>query len=305
MKICVLGGGGTLGSAAAYTLAEHELAEEIVLLDTSENLARCHAIDINHAMAWHSTTQVRVGGQADLAGAGIVLCCAGAPRVAAASRLQYLNAGAAIIRELVADLDRYCPDAVIITATNPIDTMNALLHRHSRRPRERLLGYNRNDTSRFRWLVARDFGVPVTEVEAFVMGEHGDSQVPIFSRVRINGKPLEISPEQKDSMRAGIDYFWREWQELRVPRTPGWTSAQGFRDLVEAIVTDSGRLQPASINLEGEYGHTGISIGVPCRLGAGGMKEVARWELAPDERAAFDASVEKMREVLASLEEGS
>lgn len=306
LRIGIIGGGGTVGSAAAFRLAALDLADEIVLVDAREHMARSHAMDLEQAASELGSTRVGAGTWTDLAGCGVVVLSASLPERNVASRDEYLRGNVSIVREAAAHLAAECPDAVVIVATNPVDVFTTVLARLGGRPTRSVLGYSWNDTLRMRWAVARILGEPVADVGATVIGEHGDLQVPLFDRITLRGKPVALSLEQEREAEEAVRSWFATYQGLQSGRTSGWTSAIGIARLVAAIVHGSAELLPVSAFLEGEYGVSGISLGVPARLGPGGVEEVVELRLDRSQMEAFRAAATKVGrlvdEVSAALE---
>jgi malate dehydrogenase len=209
--------------------------------------------------------------------------------------MEMLPKNIAIVRETALKIRQHCPSAIVITATNPVDPLNYAAWRAGGFDRHRLLGYTINDSFRFRELVARAKGAKVCQVEATVIGEHGSSQVPVFSSVRVDGRPVTFSEDEKRAIIAEIPAILLRYEELQAGRTAGWTCAVGLHSMVRAIRDDTGEVFPCSVVLDGEYGRRGISMAVPVVLGREGAREIQEWDLTPDERVRFEraASVQE------------
>jgi malate dehydrogenase len=185
--------------------------------------------------------------------------------------------------------------------TNPVDVLVYLMHRIFWIPRNKIIGMNRNDTSRLKWAVANTFSVPATDVEGYVLGEHGDSQVHVMSQVRVRGEKLTLSAEQKEQIRSSALEFLPRWLKLQPGRTAGWSTAESAGDIFLSMVSGDGRVWVCSTPLEGEYGLRDVSLGVPVRLGPEGVREIVQLDLEPDEREGLHTSAEKIR---GKIEEG-
>jgi malate dehydrogenase len=299
VKVTIVGGSGVVGSTAAYRLAQDGKVSEIVLMDVRRNLAEAHALDIGQSVVHRSNVHVRVGELKDTKDSDIIFVSAGvAKKDVEISRRDYLTLNLPLIRDVVAPLLKESPSAVWIIASSPVDPLVYLVHRYFSIPRERVIGLNRNDTSRFRWAIARVVGIPVTRVEGFVLGEHGESQVPVFSSIRIDGRPFFLSESQKSSIKAEMDGFFVTWNSLSAGRTAGWTSAESVGDIVSSIVSGGGTLWPCSTSLEGEYGFSNVSIGVPVKLGPKGVEQIVELPLDTAERNALEASVDSIKTMI-------
>ena len=210
MKITIMGGGGVVGSSAAFRIAQEGLASEIVLVDARENMAKAHALDIEQAVVHRSTTQVKAGGIEETKDSNVVLIAVGVLGLSASqpSRLSQFEDNIAILKDLMKPLISYSPSALWMMATVPLDPIIYLFHKHFSIPRQKMIGVNRNDTSRFRWAIGKILSVPAPSVEAFVLGEHGETQVPLFSSIRIRGERISLTPEQVEQIRnQGMDCY--------------------------------------------------------------------------------------------------
>jgi malate/lactate dehydrogenase len=196
-----------------------------------------------------------------------------------------LRANLSLLRDTLRKIDTYCPEAIVITATNPVDSINLGLSLMSTKlGRTRLLGYDLNDSLRFQQAVAEELGKKSTEVEALALGEHAEALALIFSSVRLNERPVTISDEAKERLKLEVPKMLRSFVELGIHRTAGWTSASGMSQMVESIVNDSRKVFPCSAVLEGEYGYKGISMGVPVVLGREGISRVIELDLSQEEQ---------------------
>jgi malate dehydrogenase len=283
MKISIFGAAGYVGSNIAAMLALHGLGDELVLVDPLKpNIVTHLAMDVGTAV--ENEVTVRAGEYDSIGGSGIVIIAAGAAHGMMLSRMDVLPYNLPIIRDIAGEIKKSCPDAVVITATNPVDPLNYAIYRLTGFDRRRFLGYSANDTVRFRMMVAQALGCQAGDVEGVVLGEHGESQVLLFSSVRIKGKPVEIDSATRQKIRSLIPDILRHYEELKTGRTPGVSSAVGIKKMVEAIINDTRGTFTGSAVLDGEYGQRNISMGVPVVLGRGGIIEIKEPTLAPDEQ---------------------
>ncbi len=294
MKIAIFGAAGVVGSAAAFHIAVSGLADEMVLVGRRENVIEHHALDLSTAVSALGV-KVKAGTYEDIAGSHLVINAAGIHQDITADRTEMLAKNVVLVRDIALQIREHCPDAVVITATNPIDALNYATWRAGGFDRRRLIGYSLNDSLRFREYVARAKGVEVGQVEGWVIGEHGFTQVPLFSTVRIDGRSLSLSEEEKQSIRGESPAFFKRFEELKAGRTAGWTCAIGLAAITRAIVKNTGEILTGSAVLEGEYGQQELSMGVPLRLGRNGIQEILEWDLAPDEQTALERSAEHLR----------
>ena len=299
MKVSIIGGSGVVGSSTGYRLAQDGHVDEIVLIDIRTNLAEAHALDIEQAVVHRATTHVRAGEIEDTKDSDVIILAASVPRHSFEhSRREYLAENLPLVFDMVNPIHARSPSALWMVATLPVDPLVYLIHRTFSISRDKLIGLNRNDTSRFRWAIGRTLSIPTTAVEAFVLGEHGETQVPIFSRIRIHGEPVSLNSDQITQIRSEISGFFLKWNKLQPGRTAGWTTAESIGDIVSSMVSGDGRIWACATCLEGEYGLREVSLGVPIRLSFGGVKEIVEFDLNPAERKAFQTSAASIQEMI-------
>lgn len=284
MKVAIIGGGGTLGSCTAYTLALKGLADELLLLDVNHNLALAHFMDITTAIVGIQNTEIRVGHDEDLKHSDIVIVVAGVPHASVPSHLEMLRANLSLLQDTTQKIGTSCPGAIVIIATNPVDSVNLGMFLMTRLSRTQILGYDLNDSLRFQQAVAMELGRRSTEVEALALGEHVETLALIFSSVRVNKQPVAFSGEAKERIKTGVPKMLKSYTDLGIHRTAGWTSASGISQMVESIVKNSKKVFPCSAVLEGEYGYKGISMGVPVVLGKEGISRIVELDLSQEEQ---------------------
>jgi malate dehydrogenase len=302
VKVTVIGAAGSVGAPTAFYLAVSGLAAEIVLIDMRPNVVQQHAMDMSTA-ASALDVSVKAGGYEDLAGSDVVINAAGVPQGLIADRMEMLPKNISLVRDIAQKIKERCPGAIVLTATNPVDPLNYATWRAGGFDRHRVLGYTINDSFRFRELVARAKVVKVGQVEATVLGEHGSSQVPVFSAVRVDGRPVAFTQDEKRDILLEIPNILRRYEELETGRTAGWTCAVGMAAMVRAIRDDAGEVFPCSVVLDGEYGQRSLSMAVPVVLGREGVGEIKEWELAPDEQAGLERSANVLSAAARKVEE--
>jgi malate dehydrogenase len=300
VKVAITGGAGGVGSSVAFNLLLAAHPYEVLLFDNRPNMVTSHTMDFEQVLEQGASGSVRAGAEGELAEADLVIAAGAAPLTVNTSRMVYLADNAAIAGALLDQLPAGWP-GILILVTNPVDPLCTWARERSGIPRERLLGYTLNDSLRLRTAIGAELGVEPGRVEAWVIGEHGDESVALFERVLLDGEPVVLDADQ----RARVIEFIRSWYTRHVAldsgRSSTWTSGLGLARMVEAIRADSGELWPASVVLEGEYGIEGASLGVPVRLGRGGVAELPEWDLEPDESAALRAGAETVRTAAAAI----
>ena len=260
---------------------------DVVVLDRRPEKVASHVMDLELVLGLGGDRSVVAGGWDDLTDAQVLVVCAATALTANTSRSVYFEANAAIVDAIAARLSGW--HGVVIMVTNPVDPLCARLAR-ALGDRRRVMGYTLNDSLRLRTAIAASLGVGAADVEAWVLGEHGDRAVPIFSRVLVRGARVDLDA----SVRGAASDFVRTWYRRHVAldsgRSSTWTSGAGVASMVAAICSGSGEPWVASVLLEGEYGMDGVALGVPVRLEPGGVVSVEEWDLAPDELAAMRAA---------------
>ena len=295
MKITVIGASGSVGAPAVFYLAVNKLADEIVMIGgRKQNVLQQHAIDIGTA-ASAKDVLIRAGDYGDMEGSDIVINAAGAPQGLIADRMEMLPKNIELLKPMAAQIKQYCPDAFVITATNPVDPLNYATFLAGGFDRKKLIGYSLNDSFRFREALANAYHVKVSQVDGLVIGEHGSTQVLLFSTARINGEKITVSEEIKASIRSGIPNILKRLEELQAGRTAGWTCAVGLAMIVRAVVENSGAVIPCSVVLDGEYGQRDLSMSVPVRLGKEGVAEILEYDLAADEQEGVAKTVAALK----------
>lgn len=306
MKIAIIGT-GMVGAHAAYAVVLTRSASEIVLVDVNQAAAQAHAEDILHATPFAAPTRVRAGGYADLAGSGVVLLCCGVGQKPGETRLQLLERNAAIFRNVVAEVLRSAPDAILVVASNPVDVMTELVRRLAGLPEGRVLGSGTMlDSARFRTLIGEHLGVSPLSVHGYVLGEHGDSEVLAWSTVDIGGIPLAEFARQSgrpidDAVRARIDAGVRK-AAYRIIAGKGHT-AQGIGAALARIVRVIRDDEHAVLALSGPVtlADGPATLAMPRVLGRTGIAQALIPPLAADEAAALHASAAVLRSALAGV----
>ncbi len=303
MKISFIGT-GRLGSIIAYTTVLRRLADEVVMVDIIEPLAQGQANDLRHAMEYKADMSIRKGGYEDIRDSDIVVVTAGKPRAPGMTRLDLLGANAPTMRSVAENVGKLAPSSVMINLSNPMDVLNYVAYKYSGFERTRVIGSGGMlDTVRFRTALSDFLTVPANRIEAYVLGEHGDSQVPVWSKVTTDGEARTFEDEEKRKIREQI-------KEVAINIIGGkqateFGPANCTADMIQAIAEDSDQLIPSSIVVKGEYELKNVSIGMPVVLGDGGVKEILEWDLdaaeLADMRASGDILVSAREEALKIL----
>lgn len=295
MKISVLGAAGSIGAPVSFNIAVSGLAEELLMVDvTNLNVLEHHALDIQTAASFHNVT-VKTGGYEDLTGSDIIINAAGAHRALNTDRRKKLQDQTHFVSDIAIKIKSFCPEAIVITAVNPVDAMNYATYLAGNFDRRKLIGYSINDSIRFRETLAQVLNEKPDQVDALVLGEHGSTQVPLFSSVKVGEKSVDIPDTEKRRIRSGMFDMIKKFESLKAGRTAGWTCATGFTMIIRAIVRQQKVVLPCSVVLDGEYGQSNISMSVPVILERDGVKEILEYDLASDERKGFKNTVETLQ----------
>ena len=304
-KITVVGA-GHVGEVCAQRLAEKELAGEVVLIDIIEGIPQGKGLD-----QWQSAPvegfDTRVVGTNDYGpaeGSDLFIVTAGIARKPGMSRDDLLRTNASIVSSVGEEIARVAPESIVIVVSNPLDVMAYVMKETTGFPRERVVGMaGILDTARFRAFIAVELDVSVEDIQAMVLGGHGDTMVPLISYTSVSGIPVSrlIPPGRLDAIVERTRNGGAEIVAYLKTGSAYYAPSAAAVQMAEAIVRNKRRILPAAACLEGEYGQEGIYLGVPCKLGAGGLHEVLELELNEDEAAALARSAEHVRSTIGRL----
>ena len=303
MKITIIGAAGSVGAPAAFYIGASGLVDEILMIGGKrQNVLKQHAMDISTAVSGKDI-RVITGNFEDMAGSAIVINAAGAPQGLITDRMEMLPQNIPLIQHIASQIRQYCPEAFVITVTNPVDPLNYATYLAGGFDRRQVIGYSINDSYRFRHMLAAAYGVKTSQVDGTVIGEHGSTQVLLFSTTRIDGEPVQTSEEVKQSIRAEVPHILRHYEELQAGRTAGWTCAVGLAAITRAVVENRGETIPCSVVLDGEYGLRELSMSVPAVIDRQGVRKVIELALAPDEWEGVKITTETLRKAMKVVEE--
>ena len=302
MKVTIIGGAGTLGSCAAFNIAVQKLADEILLVDPWENMLKAHWMDLTTAAAGHDIS-VHRGPFEDITGSDVIVITSGAPSGMTSSRSELITGNLPIIKDNAEKIREFCPEAIVITETNPVDPLNYAAYLVNRNAgRRKFIGYTLNDTIRFRMWAAEALGVKPSRVQGFVIGEHGHSQVMLFSSLRVDGKTVQLDEASKKRIQALPPQTLHDYEALQPKRTAGWTSAVGTAAIINAIKNNTQEIFPCSAVLDGEYGVHDLSMTIPAVIGREGIHDIKILELADDEQPALENTVKVLSPLMRHVE---
>jgi malate dehydrogenase len=304
-KITVVGA-GNVGGTTAQRLAEKN-EYEVVLVDIVEGVPQGKALDITQAgpVCGYSTRVVGTNGYDETAGSSVAIITSGIPRKPGMSRDELLTTNAKIVRSVVSDLVSRSPNVILILVTNPLDAMVHVARRISGLPKSRVLGMaGVLDSARMRSFIATELNVPGSDVDAMVLGGHGDTMVPLSRYTTVKGKPVSelLSKERLDGIVKRTREGGAEIVGLLKTGSAFYAPSASAVDMVEAIVKDQKRVLPCAVLCEGEYGLKDVVVGVPVRLGRGGAEQVVEYELTAEEQAGLENSARAVRELCATVD---
>ncbi|MCN0177615.1 malate dehydrogenase [Salinispora arenicola] len=304
-KVTVVGA-GFYGSTTAQRLAEYDVFDTVVITDIVEGKPAGLALDLNQSRAIEGfetkllgvTTGPNGEGYEAIEGSDVVVVTAGLPRKPGMSRMDLLETNAKIVRQVAENVAKYAPNAVVIVVSNPLDEMTALAQIATQFPHNRVLGQaGMLDTARFTNFVAEALGVPVTSVRTLTLGSHGDTMVPVPSKSSVSGKPLrEVMPaEQIEDLVVKTRNGGAEVVALLKTGSAYYAPSAAAARMAKAVAEDSGEVMPVCAWVDGEYGISGVYLGVEAEIGAQGVRRVVETDLDADELAALKEAAEAVR----------
>jgi malate dehydrogenase len=302
-KVTVIGA-GNVGATAAQEIARRDYAD-VVLVDIKEGLPQGKALDLNEAapVLGYEPAIVGTNGYEETEGSDIIVLTAGVPRTGDMSRDDLITTNEGIVAAVTREAVQRSSDAVLIVVSNPLDAMCHVAKDFCGWTRERVFGMaGILDTARFRTFIAWETGASPKDVQTIVLGGHGDQMVPIVSATTVGGVPLRKLVSD-DRIEAIVERTRKGGGEIvKLLGTSAWYApGAAVAQMVDAVALDQKRVLPCTAYLEGEYGIDGLYIGVPVKLGAGGIEEIVELELTDDERAELARSADAVREVVGVL----
>ncbi|GGQ65935.1 malate dehydrogenase [Couchioplanes azureus] len=304
-KVTVVGA-GFYGSTTAQRLAEYDIFETVVLTDIIEGKPEGLALDLNQSRPVEgfetkvigATTGPNGEGYEAIEGSDVVVITAGLPRKPGMSRMDLLGVNAKIVRQVSENVAKYAPNAVVIVVSNPLDEMTALAQIATQFPKNRVLGQaGMLDSARFTNFVAEELKVPVASVKTLTLGSHGDTMVPVPSKSSVNGKPLtELLPADKvEELVTRTRNGGAEVVALLKTGSAYYAPSAAAARMAKAVAEDSGAVMPVCAWVDGEYGISGVYLGVEAEIGATGVRRVVETDLTESELAGLKEAAEAVR----------
>jgi malate dehydrogenase len=301
--ICIIGA-GKVGSAAAFNILRYRIGD-VVLIDVVENLAEGEALDMMQA-APAIEFDGKIKGTSDFSemrGSELVIVTAGQARAPGMSRIDLMNKNAKIVRALVKEVVKYAPDCKLMMVANPVDIMTYIAYKESGFERNRVFGMgNILDTLRFRSYIALELNVSREDIRALVIGEHGDSMVPLVEYASVSGIPITKLLTKKQIERITNSTITSGADVIRLKGSTTHAPATVIAIMADAILRGRNRVMSVSACLQGEYGYSNLSIGVPVVLGKNGVEKILELELKSETRKLFGKAAKTIKEAIDKLE---
>jgi L-lactate dehydrogenase len=306
MKVTIIGGGGRVGSCAAFALQCAGLVSEIQILDANQALAEGEALDLLHGAAFAADQRIYGGDYKRAADSDLFLITAGLRRKPDESRLDLINRNVALFVQILESLKSagVRPQAHVFVVSNPVDILTQLAVQRLGLPPKQVYGLGTMlDTARFSSLIADELKLPATQVKALILGEHGDSMVPIWSSAAVNGLPLAGLPECSAGFQNAV--FERTKgsgaEVIKKKGGAGWAVAIAICEVIHAVLLNKHALLPVSSLLQGTYDIRGVCLSVPTRVGRGGIESQVEIKLWPKELLGLQQSARALQETLAKV----
>jgi len=300
LKISIIGAGNVGGSVAQRLVEKNRY--DVVLVDIVEGLPQGKALDLaqGNAVGGGNGSILGTNGYDETADSSVVVIVSGMPRKPGMSRDELLEINAKIIQSVVQQVVERSPSAILVIVTNPLDAMTYVAHRVSQFPKQRVIGMaGILDSARFRTFIAQELKVSVENVQTLVLGGHGDFMVPLVRYTTVAGCPLGqwMSQEKVNALVKRTREGGAEILHLLKTGSAFYAPSASIVEMVEAIINDQKKILPCAALCEGEYGLNGLFMGVPVKLGAGGVEEIVVFDLTPEERAALETSAASVRKL--------
>lgn len=300
----VLIGAGDVGIAYAFALINQGVCDELAIIDIDEKKTAGNVMDLNHGVVWASSpTNVKVGTYDDCADAAMVVVCAGAAQKPGETRLQLVDKNIKILNGIIGDVMRHNFDGIFLIASNPVDILTYATWKISGLPKERVIGSGTVlDSARFRSMLGDMYDVAPSSIHAYIIGEHGDSELPVLSSSTVGGVSMRKKLEKDPELHGRLEKVFEETRDAAytIIDAKGSTSfgiGMGLARITRAVLQNQNVVLPVSAYLQGEYGEDDIYIGTPALVNRGGIHRVVELELDDHEAEQMKASVAQLREI--------
>lgn len=307
MKVTVIGGGGRVGACAAFALQCDGLVSEIQLLDANQSAAQGEALDLLHGAAFCADQKIYAGDYTAAASSDLFLITAGLRRKPDESRLDLINRNVSLFQQILAEIKTagFKKDAIVFVVSNPVDILTQMAVRELGLPWQQVIGLGTMlDTSRFSSLIAQELKLATSQVKALILGEHGDSMVPIWSSASVNGLPLTGLPQMNSSMQTKLFERTRGSGAEVISKKggAGWAVAISIRDVIHAILLDKQCILPISSLQQGVYGIKNVCFSIPTVIGRKGVLDQIEIALWPREKLGLQNSARALQETFSKIQ---
>lgn len=300
----VLIGAGDVGIAYAFALINQGVCDELAIIDIDEKKTAGNVMDLNHGVVWASSpTNVKVGTYDDCADAAMVVVCAGAAQKPGETRLQLVDKNIKILNSIIGDVMKHNFDGIFLIASNPVDILTYATWKISGLPKERVIGSGTVlDSARFRSMLGDMYDVAPSSIHAYIIGEHGDSELPVLSSSTVGGASMRKKLEKDPELHGRLEKVFEETRDAAytIIDAKGSTSfgiGMGLARITRAVLQNQNVVLPVSAYLQGEYGEDDIYIGTPALVNRGGIHRVVELELDDHEAEQMKASAAQLREI--------
>lgn len=306
MKVAIIGGGGRVGSCAAFALQCSGIVKDLVLLDANQATAEGEALDLMHGAAFCADQNISAGTYADCATADVICITAGLRRKPDESRLDLINRNVSLFNGILQSLKEagLKKEAIVFVVSNPVDILTQLAVEQTGLPVSQVLGLGTVlDTSRFCSLIAATLKLPPTQLRAMILGEHGDTMIPVWSSASVDGFPLLKFPGVTSTFQTQIFERTKKSGAEVISRKggAGWAVGVAIREVIDCIALDRRRVLPVSSFIKGPYGIRDVSISVPAVVGRAGVIQHIELELWPKELQGLQASAKALKDTRATI----
>ena len=300
----VLIGAGDVGIAYAFALINQGVCDELAVIDIEEKKTAGNVMDLNHGVVWASSpTNVKVGTYDDCADAAMVVVCAGAAQKPGETRLQLVDKNIKILNSIIGDVMKHDFDGIFLIASNPVDILTYATWKISGLPKERVIGSGTVlDSARFRSMLGDMYDVAPSSIHAYIIGEHGDSELPVLSSSTVGGVSMRKKLEKDPDLHGRLEKVFEDTRDAAytIIDAKGSTSfgiGMGLARITRAVLQNQNVVLPVSAYLQGEYGEDDIYIGTPALVNRGGIHRVVELELDDHEAEQMKASAAQLREI--------
>lgn len=310
IRKCAVIGCGFVGATAAFSLAQSSLFSEMVLIDIDRKKAEGEAADISHALPLISPMDIYAGDYSDLADANLIIITAGAAQLPGQTRTDLVESNTKIFKSIVSNIAKYNTEGILLVVTNPVDVLTYVTLKISGFPPERVIGSGTVlDTARLKYLVGRHLDVDPRNVHTFIIGEHGDSELPVWSSANVSGVDLNKFCENchthcdmNSLQNLFNDVKMSAYKIIEAKGATYYAIAESVRRIASAIMRDENTILPVSTLASGHYGLDDVCLGLPCIVGRNGIKQVLEIPLNDTEHSLLVKSADKLKNLAHSLD---